>query len=358
MYRAVQYKTLKQGAKAVVCMAECYSLSDALRSYRWLGHQGFTELNAWHPAYRPGRENYAWNREHDAFPRVAYARNELELVRFLEAYAGKRMCCFGLNPRPSAFRNERGYYRSAKESEILVSQNLLLDVDTKDHSPPQPADESFLDKTKEYFLDLGLLPPVRACTGRGHHLLFAYEVITVAACPDIAARLGMFREGFTSAYRRELDHHGLKCDATQDLTRALRVYGSAKPTVGILSRFPDVERCEDENLREYLLNLTVPLAPAAGIALNTGASLPSWFNDLLHQDNILRNLWDGTGKPEGTDQSRSGFDYSITRRLLRQGFRNIDDLATILTLRPDGAVQGSKKNQEYVRRTISNALNK
>ena len=42
--------------------------------------------------------------------------------------------------------------------------------------------------------------------------------------------------------------------------------------------------------------------------------------------------------------------------LLRLGYTNLDELASILALRPEGAVQKSAKGQAYLRRTIENAL--
>ena len=69
-----------------------YSLDDVVKSYRWLGHKnGFTELNAFHPEYRPGRENVEWNRKHDAFPRISYARDEWAVTDFVKKFSDTRM---------------------------------------------------------------------------------------------------------------------------------------------------------------------------------------------------------------------------------------------------------------------------
>jgi len=83
--------------------------------------------------------------------------------------------------------------------------------------------------------------------------------------------------------------------------------------------------------------------------------LPDWFTALLTNDNQIRNLWEGSGKPGNTDTSRTGFDYSLVRRLLYLGHRDIDELSTILALRPDGGVKASAKGPDYIRRTIGNA---
>ena len=41
-----------------------YNREDIIRSFNWLGHKeyGFTELNAFHRNYKPGRENFEYNR--------------------------------------------------------------------------------------------------------------------------------------------------------------------------------------------------------------------------------------------------------------------------------------------------------
>ena len=70
-------------------------------SFRWLGHTGhWTEFNAFHPLYRPGRENLEYNRRHRAFPVVRYVRNEKHLLRLVERFHGTHMVCYGINPRP------------------------------------------------------------------------------------------------------------------------------------------------------------------------------------------------------------------------------------------------------------------
>ena len=45
-------------------------VADIVRSYRWLGHTGFTELNAFDPDYKPERKHFEWNKRRQAFPRV------------------------------------------------------------------------------------------------------------------------------------------------------------------------------------------------------------------------------------------------------------------------------------------------
>jgi hypothetical protein len=224
-------------------MPQKYSLKDVVDSYRWLG-QGLTELNAFHPEYRPGRENRDWNRERQAYPVVRYARSEREVVRFVEQYAGTRLVCYSINPRPHVLRNENGFVRAALDADVRHVQNLLLDLDPAGEtpSPAQLRDlDGLLDRANSYFSDLGLAVPARARTGRGRHLLFALPAVAVQDCPDIGQRLAQFRGGFLDAYRQELDRIDVRLDPIGGIRRLAKVYGTAKPG-GVMSRFCGGER--------------------------------------------------------------------------------------------------------------------
>lgn len=341
-------------------MSNKYSLEDVTKSYKWLGHRGWTELNAIHHEYKQGKENIKWNIEHKTFARIKYARTELDVVNFVERYAGTYMVCYGLNPRPKIFMNSRGYQRAAREEEIEISQNLLMDFDfqSKNIMNEQVANfELFIQKANKYFLDLGIQPPATAYTGRGYHFLFAFPSIRVSECNDISDRLKEFCAQFRQTFKSDLERLEVKLDNTQDLRRMVKIYGTAKPQVGIVSRFYGGERVEDEALRAYPLQMNLHHASEHHPSvLNTGDDLPSWFQRLITQNAKLQDLWLGRGKPENTDTTRSGYDYSLVKSLMHLGYKNIDELATILALRPDGAVRSSGKSEEYIRRTIANAI--
>lgn len=182
-------------------------------------------------------------------------------------------------------------------------------------------------------------PPVRAATGGGYHLLFAYPAISVAEYGDIGPRLRTFRDEFGDEFRRDLGALEMKLDRTQDLRRMVRVYGTAKPSVGAVSRFYGGERVEDERLREYLLEMRVPdrgVVGSTSVRGLAGGELPCWFSSLLEQDAAVQKLWLGEGKPEGLDTSSSGYDHTLVRRLLQLGHTDIGELATILAERPEG----------------------
>jgi hypothetical protein len=333
---------------------EAYSKDDCRRGFSWLGHAGrYTEISVLHPEYRPG--DASWNRSHRSWPVTDYVTSLAGVEDLVRAYAGDRLVCYGLNPRPSILSKPDGRLRSATEADIAASQNLVLDLDVQNTVTPERLDalKRFLLRADEYFQSLGLRRPVRAATGRGSHLLFAYALIRTEKVPDLRDRLRSFRDGFATAVRQDLSRLEVRLDSTQDLRRVVRVYGTAKPGIGIVSRFYGRERQEDAALREHLLQLeccTQSVAPVA-MPLTLGAVLPSWFTDLLDRDERLRELWRGEGKTVG-DVTSSGYDYSLVRLLVRRGHADPSELGTILSLRPGS----SAKELEYVARTVSNAL--
>lgn len=72
-------------------MEQGYLLEDVVRSCTWLAHESYTELNALHPNYRPGRENYEWNAAHGIFFRIAYAEDHRSVATFVQKYADSRL---------------------------------------------------------------------------------------------------------------------------------------------------------------------------------------------------------------------------------------------------------------------------
>lgn len=327
------------------------SWADLERGYRWLGHEGWSEVGGFHPDYRMG--DVEWNRRKGVFPKVGYVKDLKGLRGFVQAYAD-RFLVVGVNPRVRVFRNDGGFVRSAREYEIEVSQSFFLDLDFVEAGGDVDGLESLLDRVDdEFFLGRGFRVPVRSYTGGGVHLWLATPRVVVGEVPDIGRRHGRFRDEFAGGYRGELGELGVRVDSTQDLRRMVRVPGTAKPSGGVVSGFPDVERVEDECLLEYLL--WMPVAEVTGgLSLSIGGELPEWFVELMRSDGQVRRLWGGRGKPVGSDVSRSGFDYSLAKVLLWRGYRDVDDLATILALRPNGGAL--EKGEGYIRRTIGSAL--
>ena len=342
-----------------------YSLEDAVRFYRWAGHEGsFTELCALHPRYKPGQENLEWNRLHNAFPITAYSRNESDLARFLEGHKDSgRMLCMGLNPRPQAFKNGKGYARSAREEEIVEAKSILFDLDYADKSWKPAGDDGFGRFKKEAddrFRDLGFKPPAYSSTGRGYHLLFAYPAIKLSECLDFSERIGKFAHEFKEDLHKELAELNLTLDSTFDSRRMVRIPGTAKPSIGLISRFHGGAREEDAALASYLLSMNVaeepdrfrPMYGASLIAVY--GRLPPVVENLMLRDPKLKALWTGNGKPEDQDQSGSGYDYSLARRLIVLGVRDVDVIGTAIALRPGSSYE--QKDERYLRRTIAKAL--
>ena len=200
-----------------------------------------------------------------------------------------------------------------------------------------------------------------AFSERGYQLLMPYPPVHVKNHPDIRTRLEAFRGAFGGAFRQELSQLGVVLDSTQDLSRKFKVYGTSRPEVGVLSRFYGDGRVEDEALRAYLLEMKIPESQTSTWAGNSRIkmrdSLPEWLPTVLERDRELREPWDGVGKPgDITDTTKSGYDYSIVRRLLRLGDTDVAELATVLALQPGGGARD--KGEAYIRRTIGNALMK
>ena len=178
-------------------MKKPYLETDVLNSYRWLGHEQYTELNAYHPLYRPGKEHFEENKRNNAFPRVRHVRSGKEVLNFVGKYADTYTTCYVINPRPRIFRNQKGFPRSAYEHEIELAQNMLFDLDIRGREfsgPHREAVERFIERSKGFFLDQDLKPPVPSFSGRGYHLLMAYPPVKVAEHRDIAQRQRAFAE--------------------------------------------------------------------------------------------------------------------------------------------------------------------
>ena len=332
-----------------------YLADDASRAYAWLEHQAYTELNAIDPARR--RPTC-----------IAHVNSYAQVEAFVTRYAGRSLVCWGLNERPKVLTNDRGYARSARNSDIEVVSNLALDIDMEpgaEHDRLRAKLVSWVqNEVGTYIQDLGGLAPVYVDTGRGVHVLIALPRTKVADYQDLPLQLAAFRDAAAQDWKQDLSSLEARLDRVQDLRRVLRVPGTAKPDIGYMARFVGYERTEDRGLLEHILSLQTRNGhdvnshePAYGARLLTVYDRPPVvFEALLERDAKLRDLWLGRSKPEGSDTSGSGYDISLIRRCLILGVHNVSELATILALRPNGSVQGSGKGEVYIRRTIAAAL--
>lgn len=339
-----------------------YEITDIHKSFNWLGHAPYyTELSAFHKNYQPGKQHYESNFKNRAFPKNAYAQSVKQVEAFVRKNYKDHLLCYGLNPRTKIFRNVQNFPRSAKESEIEIVKNVLFDFDFKEKKYLEKKLENLEINFKQfddYFFDHGLKEkPVRAFTGQGYHLLFATSDIKVEKHPDINIRVKSFQDQFKTEFNEVLENLGVKVDPTYDNGRKIKIYGTAKPDIGVTSCFFGEERKEDAGLRDYLLNMKLPEIKETNLVEKVNGELPKLFSHLLKTDSRLHDLWKGNGKNGNTDTSRTGYDFSLARYLIHEvGYSNIDDLQLILSKRPDGAVLGSGKGDQYIRQTISSAI--
>ena len=131
----------------------------------------------------------------------------------------------------------------------------------------------------------------------------------------------------------------------------LKIYKEAK-----LSKFYGDERIEDLVFREYLLSIDISTRYDTKIPFTIPDELPKNFIYLLENDLYIQRLWNNEGKSELTDTSRTGYDYSLIIACIERGITDIKYLFAILVLRPEGAFMKSGKNEQYIRRTIANAI--
>lgn len=155
----------------------------------------------------------------------------------------------------------------------------------------------------------------------------------------------------------EMNNKDIELDNTTDLRRVAKIYGTKKPFKNSkVSRFFGEKRMEDSVLRESLLSLDIDETIESDIVLVIPDGLPENFIQLLDQDPTIQNLWNNRGKIVTLDISRSGYDFTLIKECIKKGITDINELSAILALRPEGAVQKSGKNEQYIKRTIGNAL--
>lgn len=350
----------------LMSLEKSFNKNDVIKSYQWLGHQdyGYTELLAIHPSYKPGRENYDHNMENKAFPKIWYVKTEKQLLAFLYRYHKDHICCYGVNPRASILKNSKGFPRRSKDSDIEIFKNFYFDFDLTDNSNRKKKlkllDE-FLAEVDNHLSEIGIQKPVRAFTGNGYHLLFAVPDVHVQEHSDIGNRLNSFLDEIYNKYNNDMNSYGIRLDKTIDLSRVAKIYGSRKPGMKQNSKFYGNERFEDNVLLEHLLSLPLSDNPQKSgfgnrvLTISTYDSLPSVFLELLEKDGKLANLWNGTNKESG-DTTKSGYDMSLLLTCIKHGITDVKALATILAKRADGSFIGSAKDDNYIRLTITKAL--
>ncbi|MCP4184244.1 MAG: hypothetical protein GY761_13170 [Hyphomicrobiales bacterium] len=331
------------------------------KAYEWLGHSSsaYTQLDA-------------IDSERKKPTRTAYMQSASQVLDFVKRHYQDSMVCWGLNERPYVLQNEQGFARSAKNTDIEIVSNFAIDIDLQSR-PVTDNHRKALHRlvnheVSDYHCDLGLLPPAYADTGQGGHLVYALPRTKISQHPDITKRNWQFATELSSDLSDQLSDIGAKVDNISDARRVVKVYGTAKPEVGYVSKFFADKRVEDTALLEHLLAFEMEaeaviktpvseaMKPVYGATLITVQDqIPQVVASLLERDEKLRNLYDGNGKTHG-DTSGSGYDISLIRRLLILGVYDVSVLATVLAHRPNGSVQNSKKGNYYLRTTVAAAI--
>src|SRR5437870_1867858 len=100
-------------------MNDHYIVDAVVRSYEWLGHRGhgYSELTAIRTV--AGRRHVF----------IDYVTSAAGIVQFVERHAEDSLLLVGLNPRPTICTKHNGALRSARNEDISVVRNLLLDAD-------------------------------------------------------------------------------------------------------------------------------------------------------------------------------------------------------------------------------------
>lgn len=343
-------------------MNRLYHKDDIIRTFNWLGHirYGYTELLAVHRSFKPGKDNFKKNLDHGRLPKIWYTKNPQQACYFVSKYCIDHTCYFGVNPRPGILKNNRGSVRSAKEEDVRVLTCFYLDIDCKDK---HPTDEHlaeidlFIAKTERFFDEIRINPPAKSFSGRGFHLFFSPSPMLVSEHPDIKEKLHAFKAQFEDAFRKDIEQLGIAIDSTLDLRRMVKIPGTKKadPSITRISRFYGGERIDDKALRDYLICLEISESKKPSINMQISDSLPIKFLKLLESNQLMQDLWNGTGKTDG-DLSSSGYDFSIVKYCLKKGITDVSDLASILAKRPNGAFQKRNKGRDYIKRTISKAI--
>ncbi len=196
--------------------------------------------------------------------------------------------------------------------------------------------EELIGEVGFYLRKKQIREPVTAFTGNSYHLLFPLPAIKVEEQPDIGDRLKQFRDIIHDEVSGQMRAEGIKLDSTVDLRRVAKIYGTKKPCKGArLSKFYGSERIEDFVLREYLLSVDLTEPVFDGVSLTISDTLPAKCQNLLRTDSYIQKLWNNEAKAAMADVSRTGCDLSLIKECINKGITDINDLVTILALRPE-----------------------
>ncbi len=89
-------------------------------------------------------------------------------------------------------------------------------------------------------------------SGQGYHGFIPLASIYVSECPDISERIKEFQQGIRHEFDKDLNRLEVILDNTADLARKVKIPGTKKPEIGILSKwYGGDKRVEDQGMRGW-----------------------------------------------------------------------------------------------------------
>jgi hypothetical protein len=296
--------------------------------------------------------------------RSFWPTTEDEFIRALVRCGPGCLCTLSVNPRRSA--------GSGKDEDVAIVRNLVIDMEP-DNARGEAASEAQRERCRALVFDrilpwcdaTGIAKPVVGDSGNGVHLVFAIPDTDVARFSDIKTKAAAFREKLVCENETSIREAGVRVDHTFDLSRVLKVYGTAKPLPGhrVACFMGAPERCPDARLVALLQSLDasarVSTAVSRKIVIPPGdlreEDIPERFWSLLDEHPRLRLAWNGK-LDDITDRTRSGQDLSLVGQLVRLGIVDPLSLARILYNAPHGKARDATSSRGYVERTIAVAF--
>lgn len=231
-----------------------------------------------------------------------------------------------------------------KAKDVLPGYAAWVDLDFRD----------FKGGEEECRKGLASFPFQPTTVVRSGHGLHAYWLLKEAEEPrtlvGLSARLA----------------HALNGDNVADAARILRLPGTTNhknpdnPVPVMVEIFDPDRRYTPGDFDEFLPDLPEEQRHEEPAHVEIGPQISERVRELIDDNQRIRNLFEGKGKPErGEDGKRldttsSGYDYSFVATLIKKGVTDEAELATALWHRLDDAARS--KGKAYILKTVRKAL--
>lgn len=216
---------------------------------------------------------------------------------------------------------------SGKKNNVSHFPGVWVDVDFKDFKGGEREAWEKIDA-------FSLKPTIIVHTGGGLHLYFLLNE-PIPVTPDLVLELEALNKAFAQT---------LGGDHCHSLDHILRIPGTTNwpdARKRQRGRVPAPVRLLVHDGPRYTLEQLQAVAP----------TLPPKFLNLLKRNAKIKATWEGK-RLDLDDDSRSGYDISMTSQLVSHGFTD-DEIIAILREMPSG--RGAEATQDYLRRTINTA---